>query len=229
MSQEITAPPAASYSWSETWIKALTQPSVETYEVIVNDPKASPNRAYIWVAVTSLIGYALSVLLQTMLGSTMSFLSQPGREGAAGALGTAGAGIGTLICCAPVVAAGAVLGLVIAAGLSNLIAAMLGGTGTFSKLVYAVGAYEAPLTIVSAVVGAIPIVNLLTFPLGIYALVLNVIAVKAVHRFSWGKAIASSVLILAAILVLVAIVTIVILALLGPAIGNIYSNIIENI
>src|SRR5512137_2314245 len=121
MSQEITAPPAASYSWSETWIKALTQPSVKAYEAIVNDPKASPNRAYIWVAVTALIGYALSVLLQTMLGSTMSFLSLPGREGAAGALGTAGAGIGTLICCAPVVAAGAVLGLVIAAGLSNLI------------------------------------------------------------------------------------------------------------
>ena len=49
-------------------------------------------------------------------------------------------------------------------------------------------------------------------------------AVKAVNQFGWGKAIASSVLPLALILVPVAVIAI--LLLLGPVIGNVFSNIV---
>jgi hypothetical protein len=229
MSQELSTPPVVSYTWSEAWIKALTQPTVRTFEAIANDPKATANRAYVWVAVSSLIAYVISMALQLMLGTSNTLLSQPGREGALGALGFAGAGLGTLVCCAPFVAAFAVLGLAISAGITQLIASALGGTGTYPKLAYAIAAYDAPITLITGLVSAIPFLNCLAFPIGIYAIVLNVIAVKAVHQFGWGKAVASSVLILAAILVFVAVVVIVILALLGPAIGNIFSNIVENI
>jgi hypothetical protein len=229
MSQELSTPSVVSYTWSEAWIKALTQPTVRTFEAIANDPKATANRAYIWVAVSSLIAYVISMALQLMLGTSNTLLSQPGREGVAGALGFAGVGLGTLVCCAPFVAAFAVLGLAISAGITQLIASALGGTGTYSKLAYAIASYYAPITLITGLIGSIPFINCLAYPVGIYAIVLNVIAVKAVHQFGWGKAVASSVLILAAILVFVAVVVIVILALLGPAIGNIFSNIVENI
>jgi hypothetical protein len=125
-----------------------------------------------------------------------------------------------------------VLGLMISAGLTQLIASALGGTGSYSKLVYAFATYSAPLAIISSIVGSIPYVNYLAFPLSIYGMVLNVIAVKAVNQFGWGKAIASSWLILASILlvvVLVAVMVIAILTLLGPIIGSVFSGIIQGL
>lgn len=75
-----------------------------------------------------------------------------------------------------------------------------------------------------------PLVNCLAFPLGIYGLVLNAIAVKAVHQFSWGRALAASFALLAvALLCLLPVFVIVVLAILGPAIGNIFSNIVNEI
>jgi hypothetical protein len=73
MPQEIAnSPQAPSYSWSEVWIKALTRPSVETYQSIVNDPRARPNRAYIWVAVAGLIGYVIATALQIIWGTILA-------------------------------------------------------------------------------------------------------------------------------------------------------------
>ena len=109
------------------------------------------------------------------------------------------------------------------------VAGALGGTGSYSKLAFAFAAYLAPLSVISSVLGLIPYVNCLAFPLGIYGIVLNVTAVKAVNQLSWGKAIAASVVILAGVVIGVACLTIVILALLGPAIGNVFSNIIQEI
>ena len=113
--------------------------------------------------------------------------------------------------------------------MSDLRNTLLGGTGTYAKLAYAFAAYLAPLTLVSSFISAIPLVNCLTLPIAIYGIVLNVIAVKAVHQFGWGKALASSVLVFAGILLVVAVGVIVILALLGPAIGTVFSNIVEGI
>jgi hypothetical protein len=106
---------------------------------------------------------------------------------------------------------------------------MLGGVGSHSELVYAQAAFLAPLTLMIDVLGVIPFINCLIFPLAIYGVVLNVISIKAVNRFGWGKAIASSVLIWGAALWLVSVFVIVILALTGPAVGHVFSNIIQEI
>lgn len=221
MSQESAPPiishPTTSLSWSEVWVSALTQPSVATFEGFVQDPDATSKRAYTWVLVSALISYAISALV--------SMVRIAGAQGGPDASGT----LGILICGAPIAALLSVLGLAISAGITQAIASALGGTGTYSKLAYTFAAYLAPLALISGVLSSIPYLNLLSYPLAIYGIVLNVIAVKAVHQFSWGKAIASSVLILVAILVLVACMVIVVLALLGPAIGNIFSNIVEGI
>lgn len=220
-------PAAPSLAWSQVWIRALT-PSVETFEGLVRDPNASTNRAYAWVFVSALIGSAISALAQLALTG----MSIPGSSADSATSALFSSPWLLLICGAPVAAVLAVLGLMISAGITQLIARALEGTGTYSSLVYAMAAYSAPLAIISGVISSIPYINCLVFPLGVYSLVLNVVAVKAVHQFGWGRAIASSVLIFAGILVLtvlVAVVVIVVLALLGPAIGNVFSNIVQEL
>ncbi len=197
-----------SLSRNQVWVSALTQPSVATFEDFVQDPDATHKRAYNWMFVSAPIGYAISTLVNAVL---MVFIAGAPEDPETFGMG--------LICGAPIAAYLSVLGLMINAGITQEIASALGGTGTYSKLAYAFAAYLAPLVLILSVLGLIPYLNLLSYPLAIYGIVLNVIAVKAVHQFSWGKAIASSassVLILIGMLVLVACMVIVILALLGP-------------
>jgi hypothetical protein len=56
-------------------------------------------------------------------------------------------------------------------------------------MTYALAAFTAPITLISAAIGWIPFVNCLTIPLAIYSLVLTLLAVKSVNRISWGKTI----------------------------------------
>ena len=136
----------------------------------------------------------------------------------------------TLICCLPVAGVLAVVGLMIGAAITQLVARLLGGLGTYSQLVYAYGAYSAPLSIVSGVVGAIPIVNLcLGVPLLIYGIVLNVISVNAVNKFGWGKSIVAALIIPIVFLLVVPCAVIVVLTLLGPAIGDVFSQIVNEL
>jgi pilus assembly protein Flp/PilA len=229
MSQETNPPPpmqsAASQPWNEVWISAITRPSVETFEDFVRYPDATANRGYKWIFIAGLAATILGFLISLAITS----ISSGGSPDPYSITGLFGTSIYFLVCAAPISAVLGVVGLMISAGISQFFASALGGTGTYSKLAYAFAAYYAPLSIVTGLLTAIPILNCLAFPLGIYGIVLNVIANKAVNQFSWGKAIASSVVIIAGILVLVAVCVIVILALLGPAIGNVFSNIVTDI
>jgi hypothetical protein len=213
-------PAGATLSWSQVWISAITRPSVETFERIIGDPRASSTRAYGWIVVSALIAFGISMLEQSIFPTQTGFGSQETVFNSPLLL---------IVCGAPFVVVFSILGLMIGAGITQLIAGALGGSGTYSRLAYAFAAYLAPLSLLSSLIGSIPFVQCLAFPLGIYGIVLNVIAVKAVNRFDWGRAVASSLLILAAILVLVGIVIIIVLVLLGPAIGNVFSNILQNL
>jgi hypothetical protein len=234
MSQEIGAPseppPVVSLPWSEVWIKAITQPSVGTYEELVRDPKATAGRAYAWVFVAALIGYAGFFLVQRLVCLVLYGAPNLGSLGASGTTNLFGTSTLALICGAPLTGILEMVVLTIIAGISQLIARALGGTGTYSKLAYAFSAYIAPLTLINSVLGSNPFVNCLSIPIAIYAVVLNVTAVKAVQQFNWGRAIASSVLIIVVVLIIVAWVMVIILALLGPAVGSVFSsNIIVGI
>lgn len=145
-------------------------------------------------------------------------------------------GIIFALCCLPLTAGLSVLSLIINAAVTQFIARLLGGTGTYSQLVYAFAAYTAPITIVSSILGvlgaALPVLGFIFSPLlGIYSLVLNVMAVKAVNQFSWGKAILTSVIIFVLVLIIVSVIVGVVIAILaasGGAINDIFQNIIRN-
>ena len=110
--------------------------------------------------------------------------------------------------CVPIMAVIAVFYFVTIVGITHLIARAVGGTGTYSQLLYTSAAISAPAWIINGFLGLIPVVPYLTIPLGIYALVLDVMAVKAVHQFGWGQALLSSFGIWVLLLIFVAAITI---------------------
>jgi hypothetical protein len=220
-------PSSIGLPWYKIWWKALV-PEGEAYEIIAADPRASVGRACLWVFATNLVCSGIMMLLfGAIVGlAVLSTADASGEEALAG-LGITAV---VLVCLAPVIyGIMGVVGLLMMSGLSHTIASALGGTGTFTKLTYAFGAYLAPLMIVSMVISFIPIVNYLGFVVGIYGLVLNIMAVKAVHRLDWGRSIASSAIIWVGLLCCVAFVVIMILTLMGPSIGNVFSSILEDL
>ena len=212
-------------TWSEVWLKAITQPSIYTYQDLVSRPGVSSRRAYAWVFLGSLVCSVLMLLGNLFFGS----LSPLGAEQASDFLGGYGFLILMFVCLLPLGGIFAMLNLIIIAGISQVIARALGGYGTYKELSYAFGAYLAPLGIIGSVLFMVPFVNCLTIPIGIYAVFLNILAIKSVHRFAWGKALASSVAFIAMILLFLVGAIIWVLVQLGPAIGNVFSNIIQEL
>jgi len=212
-------------SWSEVWISAITRPSTETFERLLQDPQATANRAYRWIFISSLIGYAIAALISFVITSLgiSSF-------GTLDFVGIFGASIFFLLCCGPVAAAIAVLGLAISAGITQWIArTFFGGIGSYSELVYTFAAFLSPLGLISSLLSPIPFINFLTIFISIYGLVLGVIAVNAVNKFGWARALVSYLIIPFILLLVVPVCIIVVLVLLGPSVGNVFSNIMQGL
>jgi hypothetical protein len=210
----------------QTWTKALTKPNEEAYLEIVNDPGASLGKALLWLTGTAFVGGLFSGIISWLFGSNAfnQFdqyfdLDIPFQSG----------NFLSVITTPFFSVIGILIGTFIATGLVQLVAKMLGGTGTFQKLFYGFTAYQAPLRLVILVLSAIPFLNCLIFPLGIYGFVLNVIANKATHQYDTGKAIISSLapglLVFLFCCCMVALITITGSAILGPTVENVFNNI----
>jgi hypothetical protein len=185
----------AALPWNEVWTKALTSPNDETFTKILSDPNANSSRAMTWVVVAGLIGYIIAFAGQLIftfaLGMQSIFYSGAGRTGRS--MGFGGAelapilGIGT-ICGIPIVIFAVLVGLFVSAGVAHLVARSLGGTGTFEKTMYGYAAITAPMSLVTSVVGAIPLVGCLTLPLSLYAIYVQSVALRVEHKLPQGKA-----------------------------------------
>ena len=223
-----TAPAAPSLPWYQVWLKAITEPKEATYQDLVTRPGVSLGKACLWVGVVGVISAIISLGFFVVFGG-MSFLGPWSQETSDALSFLTGSAI-FLVCLVPLAGAFAVFGLLFSSGISHLLARALGGTGSYEQLAYAIAAYTAPGSLVSSAVSFIPCVGpLVGLPFSFYLLFLNVLAIKAVHHLSWGRAVISSVLFVAFVLFILSCVVIVILALLGPAIGNVFSGIVEEI
>ena len=179
------------YSWLEVWRLALTRPTEETFRKLADDPNGSLGRALRWIAITSAISYLITASAQLLFSS---LAAGPGLlealEQEAGLLLTEGLMVaGVYACGLPIVVLVSIVGMLIYSGVLQITASAFGGDGTFAEMAYALAAFIAPLTLISGAIGWIPWVNCLTIPLGIYSLLLTLLAVKSVTRISWGKTI----------------------------------------
>lgn len=207
----------------QTFIKALTKPNEQAYREIVNDPGASVGKGILWFAVAGFISGTISGLINWLFGtSTLSQLSQytdydiPIRAGGSflGMIGSAFSGL-----------FGAIIGALIVVGLVQLVAKMLGGIGTFQKLFYGYAAAQAPLGMVTAILGSIPFLGCLALPLGIYGIVLNVIANKAANEYDTGKAVISTLAPIIVITLFCCCIIAIVGAIGGLAFGDIFQSL----
>jgi hypothetical protein len=232
---EPVSPPASIF---QTWINAVTKPREATFAAIASAPNATTTNAIIWVAIGSLISSFLSILVpNTGLQQLQRMLQQQGvNNDFTNVLGNGGAGFGAklfqLVCGAPIAAILAVVFFLIGVALVQWVARMFGGKGTFDKLAFTFAAIFAPISIVSgflSLLSAIPFVGLcfgiLGLALGIYAIVLQIMAAKAVHGFaSYGPAVGSVLIPGAVLLLICCCVAFAIASLFGLALGNILSS-----
>lgn len=179
----------------QTWMKALTKPSEQTFVEIASSPNAKATTAYLWVFIASLVQFFLTSLVQSRVMGT--YMEQLGLGSGFGDRGITSVLTGA-ICGAPIGAAITTLFFAIGVFIVQWIAKMFGGRGTSDQLAYSMAAISAPYSIIAGLVtllAAIPYVGYCFSAIlaiaGIYVFVLNVMAVKGVNQISWGAAIGS--------------------------------------
>jgi len=218
-----------SMSIIDTWIKAVTSPNEETYQQIADDPSASLGKSVLWVFIAGVVGGLISGFanyVKYLIGGPTSL----------GGLGDYGEFLPEIpvseptiigaIVSSPVTGFVSVIGALVFVGIVFVVSRALGGTGDYEKLFTTMAAYQVPLGVVTTLVGVIPIVNCLGFILGIYGLVLAVIANKVVMQYDLGKAIIASVVVP---VVIAGIIFFCVVVVLGAAIGAVFGNIIDSL
>jgi hypothetical protein len=203
------------------WVKVLQM----TEDFLAGEaPRASGSNTLISVLILAAISMVLSVISSLILGGVQTaFLPPEYRDVAAVGVGQ------NVLCtlCGGIVIT--VIGFYLSNGLSYLGARVLGGNGDFNTQTYLVSLFAVPAGIVSGVLTLVPCLGLLAaLAVSIYAVVLNVRAIKVTHDLTTGKAVVAVLWPVVLILILACLV-VVVLALLGPAIGNVFENIVTNI
>jgi hypothetical protein len=221
------------------WSKVFTKPSEQTFMEITEHPEAKARAAYIWVFLAGILSGLINSLTQFVIG--LVGLQQAAPEfdqlpGASGMLGTAGLIVIGAICGAPIAGVFSVIGFAIGVSVVHATAKFFGGQGSFDRLAYAFGAIAVPFSIISALIvplNAIPFVAFCTLPvlivLGLYVLFLEVTAIKAVHRFSWGEAAAALLLPTILIAMLCGLLVLVGMRMIGPSINEIFQQLQQGV
>jgi hypothetical protein len=214
----------------QVWQKALTKPNEQTFAEIASSPYAKASTAYLWVFIASLIQIFLAALVQNQTLAT--YANQYGYGDVFANRGFGATMVGA-ICAAPLGAAVSTLFFALGVAIVQWLARMFGGTGTTDRLAYALASIWAPFAIISGILslfGAIRYVNLcfsaIVFIVGIYAFVLEVMAVKGVNRISWGAAIGSLLIPFFVVAFLCACLVGGLAALLVPVIRDTAPNIV---
>ena len=182
----------------QTWIRVLTGPSEATFEREKESPNATLTTALIWTiiaaVVAAILGFVQSLIFASSAQGLMGMISQmdlPPESAAmidqmmAGGLFAGMSGAGSLfgIFITPIV-------FLIVVGIVHLIATVLGGKGDFGRYAYLSAAIGAPVSIVNAFLGIIPVVGgCVVALLSIYSLILNYFAIKVAYSLTSGRAI----------------------------------------
>ena len=212
----------SSMNMMETFIKALTKPNEEAYKEIVNDPGASLGKGLLWIGVASLIGGLFTGIFNAIFGSSaFNQISQYADVD----IPRAGSAIGTIFGSMFGGLFGAIFGALIFVGLVQLVAKMLGGTGTYAQLFYGYAAFQAPISLVTGLLGAIPLIGCITIPVAIYAIVLGVIANKATHEYDTGKAVISTLAPALVLFLFCCCIIAIVGAISGFAMGDVFNNL----
>lgn len=163
----------------QQYIRVLTKPSAQTFAQEMG--KASWDIVWVELIIYAIIATILSYLRASIFGVGAPVAPNSPISPATIQAIQAGSSIG-LIVLVPI-------GFFISVGIYYALAKAFHGQGTFLQQGYTQLLISVPIGLVSLVLEFIPILgSIAAFALGIYAIVLNVFAIMAVHRLSGGKA-----------------------------------------
>jgi Yip1-like protein len=181
----------------QLWIDSITKPTVENYEAIAADPGTSIGNAAIWLFIALVIGGFVGGLFGLMFNSNM--LSQFGtlinnlppdsQEALRSLFSRTGGSFVGVVCGAPI---GAVFGLFfyfIGLGIQHWLAQLFGGVGVFEKFFALNATFYTPIALVTGVLANIPLISCLGVLISFYAVYLNFLSLRAVHKLTSGKAV----------------------------------------
>jgi hypothetical protein len=185
--EEEPEPPRRSYPFYVAWFTALIPWDLGAYASVLDDPQGGAGRAFEWMAITGVITGLISPFIImnnpnfAVLRDTPEFRSLLGNTELTTIMIILMVGMTVLV---PLLS---ILGLALNGAILNFLAMAFGGTGNFSRTVYAQGAYLAPMSLVSTLVTIIPGGQCVGSLLGLYSVVLNVRSLMAAHELTlWG-------------------------------------------
>ena len=180
-----------SYSTFDVWMTAVNSQDERSYADLLHDPEMGLGRAFTWSAIAGVVG-AIVVPIQLMMTPDLSeLLARPEIRQAVGGSVNQGVLIIMITIAALILSPiGSVINLAIFGGLQHVLAMFFGGGGNYTRTVYALAAFLAPMTMVTSLIAIVPVVGgCLSLPLAIYNFVLNVRALKAAHSLTNGAAV----------------------------------------
>lgn len=207
--------PSSSGGIFRAFIDAVTKPSVQNFENLLQNPVVTPNNAYLWVAIASAIGGLVLALGNSIFNSQI-------RE-------TIGMLIGFLVCSGPLSALVAVLAVVISAAVASAIARAFGGVGSYSQTVSLYGVISSPMLLINLVIGAIPFVNILTFFTGLYQVFLYIQAIRAAHKIDGLKAAIAALAIPVLTFCCALVIFVLFMSVFAVAFADVFSSIPGNL
>jgi hypothetical protein len=215
------------------WRKVFTKPLPQTFLEITQHPDATARNAYVWVFLAGTFSGLVSGVLRFALSMTALRQAAPQLNQFPGL--SAGIGFGGIVgtlCAAPLAGVFSVIGFAINTALIHWIARFLGGQSTFDKMAYSYGAITAPLTILAAIFVpfyAIPYASFCALPIllvaGLFAIYLQIAAVKGVHGFGWLEAVIAVFLPVILLGFMCAFVVLGIMKTLGPSFNDLIQGL----
>ena len=196
--------------------------------------RASGSNTLISVLIWAAISTFLSIISSLVSGGIQTLLPREAGQMGGGFMGQC------LICSLCGGLAGPLVGFYLSNGVIYLGARVFGGTGDFNTQSYLQSLFVVPAGIVMSLLSlvfAVPYAGpclggIAVLAVIVYAIILSVRAVKVAHDLTTGRAVAAifvPALVIGLIVGCLAVLTVVVLALMGPAIGNIFENIVASI
>lgn len=190
------------YTWFEIWTMVLTQPRVETFRAVLDDPSARPQRAYLWIFFTAAVSVfvTMNILLSDPTIASQLFLVEPGlRESFQSSLFV------TILCATPIAAVIVVVVLILFSMGVQFVADQIGPrsqtAGRSQYIAYALAAFTAPIAVLNTLLLLLPILSIFGLVLLFYQIWLAILASRAVYGFDAGKA-ATTILVPGVVLIL---------------------------
>ena len=187
----------------QTWMNVLTHPGEAAFAEERSRPQATVGTALIWIVIAAVISGLVGWLqIQMFLGASggiAGLIEQMDLPPEVSAEMDAMLSSGML---EMMMGGGGLMSIIftpifflIGAGILHVIARLFGGTGEFGRFAYLLAAFQAPISIVSALLGFVPILGgCLSLALSIYGIVLTYFAIKVEHTLTDGKAIGTLLL-----------------------------------